>query len=163
MPFTVDRASVRRLLEHDRAQLAEVLPRGEYDEEHLPGAVHVPLKELNHKNRRGVAPLPSGHRLLLGRVVRHEPAAAWRLERLGFQSVYDYTLGKVDWMAAALPTVRADRSERRAVDDLEHDPPTCARAYSSAWCAADRPRPPSNRLRPTRLEEVPLVRVAAAG
>ncbi len=28
------------------AQLAEVLPAGEYEEEHLPGAIHLPLKSL---------------------------------------------------------------------------------------------------------------------
>jgi rhodanese-related sulfurtransferase len=29
------------------AQVVEVLPRAEYDEEHLPGAINIPLKELN--------------------------------------------------------------------------------------------------------------------
>lgn len=29
------------------AQLVEVLPHGEYDEEHLPGAINIPLKDLN--------------------------------------------------------------------------------------------------------------------
>jgi rhodanese-related sulfurtransferase len=28
------------------AQLVEVLPAEEYDDEHLPGAVHIPLKSL---------------------------------------------------------------------------------------------------------------------
>jgi CBS domain-containing protein len=32
------------------------------------------------------------------------PRAAWRLEQLGFTSVYDYTAGKVDWLAAGEPT-----------------------------------------------------------
>ena len=29
------------------AQLVEVLPEGEYAEEHLPGAVNIPLKHLD--------------------------------------------------------------------------------------------------------------------
>jgi rhodanese-related sulfurtransferase len=29
------------------AQLLEVLPRGEYEEQHLPGAVNIPLKQLD--------------------------------------------------------------------------------------------------------------------
>jgi rhodanese-related sulfurtransferase len=29
------------------AQLVEVLPRAEYEEQHLPGAISVPLKELD--------------------------------------------------------------------------------------------------------------------
>lgn len=46
MPTSVDRAEVRRLVAEEDAQLAEVLPRDEYDEEHLPEAIHLPLKEL---------------------------------------------------------------------------------------------------------------------
>jgi CBS domain-containing protein len=53
------------------------------------------------------------------------PRAAWRLERLGFGPVYDYGDGKVDWMAAGLPTVRADTSERRALDAADRDPAIC--------------------------------------
>ena len=29
------------------AQLVEVLPQAEYDEEHLPGAINIPLKTLD--------------------------------------------------------------------------------------------------------------------
>lgn len=32
------------------------------------------------------------------------PRAAWRLESLGFRDVSDYVNGKLDWMAAGLPT-----------------------------------------------------------
>ena len=53
------------------------------------------------------------------------PRAAWRLERLGFGPVYDYVAGKVDWMAAGLPTVRADTSQRRALGAADPDPATC--------------------------------------
>jgi rhodanese-related sulfurtransferase len=37
---------VRRLLDQG-VQLVEVLPREEYEEEHLPGAINIPLKELD--------------------------------------------------------------------------------------------------------------------
>ena len=37
---------LRRLLAAD-AQLVEVLPEGEYREEHLPGAINIPLKKLD--------------------------------------------------------------------------------------------------------------------
>lgn len=46
MPTTVDRDRVVELIAQD-AQLVEVLPRDEYDEEHLPDAVHLPLKTLS--------------------------------------------------------------------------------------------------------------------
>jgi rhodanese-related sulfurtransferase len=44
----VDRREVERLIERG-AQLVEVLPRKEYGEEHLPGAISLPLKELDRR------------------------------------------------------------------------------------------------------------------
>jgi rhodanese-related sulfurtransferase len=47
MPTSVTRGEVQHLIAEQAAQLVEVLPRAEYDEEHLPDALHLPLKELN--------------------------------------------------------------------------------------------------------------------
>lgn len=47
MPLAIDRARVLDLLKRDRAQLVEVLPQDEYDDEHLPDAIHLPLKSLD--------------------------------------------------------------------------------------------------------------------
>ena len=46
MAGAVDLHGLRELLDRE-AQLIEVLPREEYDELHLPGALHLPLKELD--------------------------------------------------------------------------------------------------------------------
>ncbi len=46
MPTDIDRNALRRL-GADGAQLVEVLPPAEYEEEHLPGAISVPLRRLN--------------------------------------------------------------------------------------------------------------------
>ena len=48
MPTPIFKDEVRELLE-EGAQLVEVLPRQEYEEEHLPGAINIPLKELNRE------------------------------------------------------------------------------------------------------------------
>src|SRR5258708_26465448 len=53
------------------------------------------------------------------------PRAAWRLESLGFRNVHDYKPGKLDWMAAGLPTEGAHTSKRRAGDLAKKDVPTC--------------------------------------
>jgi rhodanese-related sulfurtransferase len=42
----IDYEGLRRLLD-EGAQLVEVLPAEEYAEEHLPGAISIPLKELD--------------------------------------------------------------------------------------------------------------------
>jgi rhodanese-related sulfurtransferase len=44
----IGRDDVQRLM-REGAQIVEVLPREEYDEEHLPGAINIPLKELDAK------------------------------------------------------------------------------------------------------------------
>ena len=46
MPRAITVDDVRELLTRG-AQLVEVLPREEYAEEHLEGAVNLPLKELD--------------------------------------------------------------------------------------------------------------------
>jgi phage shock protein E len=51
MPTPIDRDEVQRLL-RDGAQLVEVLPAGEYEDEHLPGAINIPLKELDAESTR---------------------------------------------------------------------------------------------------------------
>ncbi len=45
MPQSIDLAAVRRLLDRG-AQLVDVLPPAEYADEHLPGAISIPLKSL---------------------------------------------------------------------------------------------------------------------
>ena len=47
----VNRDQVRGLLERG-GQLVEVLPREEYEEEHLAGAFNIPLKELSGETVR---------------------------------------------------------------------------------------------------------------
>ena len=51
--------------------------------------------------------------------------AAWRLETLGFGEVYDYVDGKLDWMAAGLPTEGTNALQPRAGDTARKDVPTC--------------------------------------
>ena len=53
MAERIDNERLRSLLE-DGAQLVEVLPAEEYREEHLPGAVSIPLKTLDAKTTAGL-------------------------------------------------------------------------------------------------------------
>ena len=49
MPTAAGRAELQRLLGAG-AQLVEVLPKEEYDEEHLPAAINLPLKQLDARS-----------------------------------------------------------------------------------------------------------------
>jgi CBS domain-containing protein len=53
------------------------------------------------------------------------PRAACRLGTLGFEYVYDYMPGKVDWLARGLPREGEKAAERRAVDVARDDAVTC--------------------------------------
>lgn len=53
------------------------------------------------------------------------PRAAWRLETLGFQHVFVYSAGKVDWLAAGLPTQGANARKPRVGTIARRDVPTC--------------------------------------
>ncbi|MEX2211794.1 MAG: rhodanese-like domain-containing protein [Gaiellaceae bacterium] len=55
MPQNVTREDVRRLLA-EGAQVVEVLPRENYDELHIAGAVGIPLKDLGERAPRELDP-----------------------------------------------------------------------------------------------------------
>jgi len=47
VPTDIDADEAQRLLREENAYLLEVLPRDEYEEEHVAGAASVPLKSLS--------------------------------------------------------------------------------------------------------------------
>src|SRR5947199_10409033 len=54
------------------------------------------------------------------------PRAACRLATLGFEHVYDYMPGKVDWLARGLPLQGEKEHEPRAIDFARHAVVTCS-------------------------------------
>jgi CBS domain-containing protein len=54
------------------------------------------------------------------------PRAAWRLEGLGFEWVFDYVPGKADWFASGLPMEGKMASVPVIGDAARRDVPTCA-------------------------------------
>ena len=86
------------------AQLVEVLPRSHYDEEHLPGAISLPLRKINARSiqllelERPIVTYCYDYQCDLS------SRAAHLLEALGGTNVYDYTASKAAWKACGLPT-----------------------------------------------------------
>ena len=74
------------------------------------------------------------------------PRAAARLETLGFGQVHEYRGGKLDWMAAGLPTEGENSLHARAGDAARKDVPICSltdrlgdvrdRVKAAGWDAA---------------------------
>jgi rhodanese-related sulfurtransferase len=52
MPTPIDREEQQRLMREEGAQLVEVLPSDEYEDEHLPNAINIPLKTLDGESTR---------------------------------------------------------------------------------------------------------------
>jgi Mg/Co/Ni transporter MgtE len=71
------------------------------------------------------------------------PRAAWRLESLGFEQVYDYVAGKADWGSSGLPLEGTHDSSTRVGAHLRPDVSSCrlderlkavqARATAAGW------------------------------
>jgi rhodanese-related sulfurtransferase len=138
MPTTVTTSDVRALLEKGALAL-EVLPASDFEEEHLPGAVNIPLPRLDE---RTAADLPRDRPIV---VYCYDAAcdlsargAAVLLE-LGFDEVYDYTGSKVEWLAHGLPVEGTKRPEDRAGALADPAIATCAPTTSCRDAFADRP------------------------
>ena len=55
MTQAIDRDEVRRLMEQG-AQIVDVLPTREYGEDHLPGAINLPLRKIETEAIRALDP-----------------------------------------------------------------------------------------------------------
>lgn len=120
----VDLAGVRRLIASG-AQLVEVLPAEEYEELHLPGAINIPLKQLDAD---AAQQLDRGRDTVVycwDALCDMSPRAAHRLATLGFTRVYDYAASKVDWLAHGLPVEGADAGKPTAGRLARQDAATC--------------------------------------
>jgi rhodanese-related sulfurtransferase len=124
VPTSVDTSAVRALVDAG-AQLVEVLPPSEWRQEHLPGAINVPLPQLRAE---AVASLDRDAPTVVY-CYDHECDLSARgarvLEQLGFIDVYDYAGSKTAWLGEGLPSegdvAADDRAGARATR-----PPTCA-------------------------------------
>jgi rhodanese-related sulfurtransferase len=102
MPTEIHREDVRKLVAGG-ASLVEVLPAKKYEDEHLPGAINIPLTKLDQKT---TVQLPRDRPMIVycnDYQWDLSARAAWRLEILGFTQVFRYTAGKADWLASGLP------------------------------------------------------------
>jgi rhodanese-related sulfurtransferase len=165
MARTIDLRGVQELLERG-GQLVEVLPRDEYEELHLPGAVHLPLKELDAERAAQLDPARPVIVYCWDALCDMSPRAATRLAQLGFE-VYDYALSKVDWMAHGLPMEGTAAERPTAGSFVRDDVATCglddraqaikqsidASPYGFAVVLADRVV--LGRVRRTGLDEAP--------
>jgi rhodanese-related sulfurtransferase len=56
MSTPIDRDELQRLRREEHAQLVDVLPADEFADEHLPGAINIPLKTLDAESTASLDP-----------------------------------------------------------------------------------------------------------
>ncbi|WP_180687630.1 CBS domain-containing protein [Streptomyces gossypiisoli] len=120
-----DRQEVFRLAEQEMAQLVEVLPRKTYEQAHLPGAVQMGLHQVDEQAPKQLDTSRPVIVYCADQLCDLSPRAAARLEQLGFTQVYDYVLGKADWLAAGLPFEGQLSEVRLAGDVADRNVLTC--------------------------------------
>jgi rhodanese-related sulfurtransferase/CBS domain-containing protein len=121
MPTPVDTARVVQLLE-EGAQLVDVLPAETFRQEHLPGAVNVPIQEITDASAKLDASKPAivycyDYQCDLS------SRGAHLLEHLGFAEVYDYVASKAAWLAEGLPGAGLLSDDERAKAFVRADVP----------------------------------------
>jgi sulfur-carrier protein adenylyltransferase/sulfurtransferase len=98
----IDPARARDLLSEDEVALVDVREQGEWDEGHIPGAVHIPRSFLESRIERA-APDRSRPVLLYCGSGNRSAFAAKTLEELGYESVYSLAGGFTDWKRNGFP------------------------------------------------------------
>ncbi len=56
MPISIMRDEVQRLIAEESAQLIEVLPPAEFEDEHITGAISIPLRKLGRETTEALDP-----------------------------------------------------------------------------------------------------------
>ena len=99
------------MIETDQPQLVEVLPRDEYEAEHLPGAISIPLAEMDKHRVAELDPNRAVVTYCYDLQCDLSSRAAALLTWFGFRDVVDYAESKVAWLAAGLPVVESRRTD----------------------------------------------------
>ena len=100
----VDAPGARELLDSiDPPLLVDVREQDEWNEGHLPGAVHIPRGNLESRIERA-APDRSGSIVLYCQSGNRSAFAAKTLEELGYENVVSLAGGFTDWKRNGFPT-----------------------------------------------------------
>ena len=121
MVTRIDRQRVHELID-EGAQVIEALPERFYKEEHIPGAVSIPLTKLNTETVRALNPDKPTITYCANEQCDLGPRAAARLETLGFSEVYEYSAGKDDWLSAGGDSEGTKSDEPTAIDAAKDVP-----------------------------------------
>lgn len=103
---TINRQEMKDKMDRNEFQaVVEVLGPDAYENFHLPGAVNVPFDDDFADRIQSVVPDKSQPVAVycMDEQCEASPKAARKMDELGYQQVYDYEAGKMDWKKAGMP------------------------------------------------------------
>jgi len=98
----VDAARARALIDSGEPVVVDVREQDEWDEGHIPGALHIPRGHLESRIER-TAPDPSRQVVLYCSAGNRSAFAAKTLEELGYDDVVSLAGGFTDWKRNGYP------------------------------------------------------------
>ncbi|MEV1292050.1 rhodanese-like domain-containing protein [Pseudonocardia sp. NPDC049635] len=105
----VRRDEVRTRIDAGRTIVVEALPPEYFRKGHLPGALNIPVDEVDSLART-LLPNRSAEIIVYcaNSACRNSATVARRLSAMGYTNILDYDEGKDDWIDAGLPTEPGD-------------------------------------------------------
>jgi len=103
---TISREQARKLLQtQEDLVVLEVLDEFQFNKFHLPNAQHIPLSDDFENEIKQFIPDHTRPILVycMDAECKASSLAGQKLTELGYEKVYDYEAGKVDWKTAGLP------------------------------------------------------------
>src|SRR3972149_565994 len=103
---TISRDELRSKLNEypGRTLLIDVRDRGDYETEHIRGAISIPISELEMRAAKSFSPDQEVIVYCGGFDCPASTRAAKILDRQGFRGVIEYKGGPADWKHAGFPT-----------------------------------------------------------
>ncbi len=100
---TITKEELKDKLDNKGLILIEVLSEEKYKDEHIKGAINIPLKKIGMEARERLKKDDFIVVYCSNYDCSASPTAAKKLTDLGFDNVYDYEGGKKEWKEAGLP------------------------------------------------------------
>lgn len=104
MPKTIDRETLKQMIDRGESfHLVETLMPREYEKWHLPGAINIHFNKIGKEARERFAEDDTIVVYCHDEECRASPIAAEKLEKMGYEKVYDFEGGKAAWEEAGYP------------------------------------------------------------
>ena len=100
---TITTQELQRKLEKNNIHLVEVLDEEEFNNEHIKGAINIPLNRIATEAKEKFNSKDEIVVYCSDKNCTASPTAAKKLNKKGFENVYDYEGGKKAWKNAGLP------------------------------------------------------------